>query len=181
MIHKQINSNCDKDRSMLTVSGNRFRYYFLNIFVLIGVIYLVPKFNENPTLIAVLLGILILVFLPLSYVEYLFAQNDKLIVLYKSVFFLQFLNRKRIFRYDEIKKITATLKHDKKTDITAFIIDLTSKFTAMSFNVLEFEMKNGKKKYVNSKIYLEKLLPIINFMKSKGVEIQVIYPDNKDI
>ena len=140
-----------------------------------------PKYNENPILITILLGILILVFLPLNYIEYLFAENDKLIVLYKSVFFLQFLNRKRTFKYDEIKKITATLKNDRKTDITAFMIDLTTKFTAMSFNVLEVEMKNGKIKYINSKIYIAKLLPIINFMQSKGVDIKIIYPDNKDV
>jgi len=42
-------------------------------------------------------------------------------------------------------------------------------------------MKNGKTKYINTKIYKKKLLPIINFMQSKGVDIQIIYPDNKDI
>lgn len=181
MKHQHIDSNNETDIPIHTASGNRFRYYFLNTFVLIGVIYLVTKFNENPTLISVLIGILVFVCLPFSYVEYLFAENDKLIVLYKSVFFIQFLNRKRIFKFDEIKKITATLKLDKKTDISAIIIDFTTKFTAMSFNVLEVEMKNGKTKYINSKIYIEKLLPIINFMQSKGVDIQIIYPDNKDI
>lgn len=73
------------------------------------------------------------------------------------------------------------MKNDEKTDISAFIIDLTTKFAAMSFNVLEVEMKNGKIKYINSKIYIDKLLPIINFMQSKGVDIQIIYPDNKDL
>jgi hypothetical protein len=179
--HQQITSNNDSNLPVLTASGNRLRYYFLNIFVLISVIYLVTKYNENPTLITVLIGILVFIFLPFSFVEYLFAENDKLIVLYKSVFFLQFLNRKRIFKYDEIKKITATLKNDEKTDITAFSIDLTTKFTAMSFNVLEVEMKNGKIKYINSKIFIAKLLPIINFMQKKGVDIQIIYPDIKDI
>lgn len=51
----------------------------------------------------------------------------------------------------------------------------------MSLNVLEVEMENGKIEYINSKIYINKLLPIMNFMQSKGVDIQIIYPDNKDI
>ena len=181
MKHQSINSKNDTESSIITESGGRLAYYFINAFIFIAVPLLLTKYNENPTLITVLTCILIFVFLPLNYVEYLFTENDKLIVLYKSVFFLQFLNRRRKFKYDEIKKITATLKHDKKTEIIAFVIDVTSKFTAMSSNALVVEMKNGKTKYINTKIYKEKLLPIINFMKSKGVDIQVFYPDNKDI
>ena len=181
MDHKETLNNNDTESAIFTESGGRLRYYFINIFIFIAVSYLLTKFNQNPRIISVLLGILLFVFLPINYVEYVFAEKDKLVVLYKSVFFLQFLNRKRIFKYDEIKKITATLKNDEKTDISAFIINLTSKFKAISFNVLEVQMKNGKIKYINSKIYIDKLLPIINFMQSKGVDIQIIYPDNKDL
>jgi hypothetical protein len=46
-------------------------------------------------------------------------------------------------------------------------------------NSLEVEMKNGKKRSIATKIYNEKLLPILNLMQSRGVEIQIIYPDNK--
>ena len=153
MQHKQIITKNNIDLPVITESGGRLAYYFINTCILIAVPYLVTKFNQNPTVIGVLISILIFVILPFSFVEYFFVEKDKLVVLYKSVFFLQFLNRKRIFKYNEIEKITATLKHDKRTDITAFIIDLTSKFTAMSLNVLEVEMKNGKKKYINTQIY----------------------------
>jgi uncharacterized membrane protein (Fun14 family) len=180
MKHKEALSN-DTKSAIITESGGRLRYYFMNIVVFSVVSYLLTKFNQNSKVISVVIGVFIFVVLPLNAIEYIFAEEDKLVVLFKRVFFLSFLNRKRIFKYDEIEKITATLKNDEKTDITAFIIDLTTKFTAMSLNVLEVEMKNGKTKYINSKIYIEKLLPIINFMQSKGVDIQIIYPDNKDL
>ncbi len=180
MKHKQINYN-NTESSISTESGGRLRYYYINTFVFIAVSFLLSKFNQNPAVISVFIGILIFIVLPINKIEYFFTEEDKLIVLFQRVFFLQFLNRKRIFKYDEIEKITATLNHDKKTDITAFIIDLTTSFTAMSFNILEVEMKNGKIKNINTKIFKENLLPIINFMQSKGVDIQIIYPDNKDI
>lgn len=148
MKRQQITSSDDTEPPIITESGGRLGYYYLNIFIFTTVSLLSIRYNQNPTLIGVLIGILVFLFLPINYVEYVFADNNKLVVLYKRVFFLQFLNRKRTFKYDEIKKITATLKNDEKTDITAFIIDLTTKFTAMSFNVLE--VRNEKRK---NKIY----------------------------
>ena len=181
MNHKYTLSNDDTESAILTESGGRLRYYFINTFVFIAVSFLVTKFNQNPTVIGVFIGVLLFIVLPINKIEYFFTEEDKLVVLFKRVFFLQFLNRKKIFKYNEIEKITATLKHDKKTDITAFIIDLTTSFTVMSYNVLEVQMKNGKIKNINTKIFKEQLLPIINFMQSKGVDIQIIYPDNKDL
>ena len=178
---KQTITNNDIDSPVLTESGGRLRYYYLNIFIFIAVSLLLTKFSQNPTVISVFIGILIFIVLPINKIEYFLTEEDRLVVLFKRVFLLQFLNRKRIFKYDEIEKITATLKHDKKTDITAFIVDLTTSFTVMSFNVLEVQMKNGKIKNINTKLFKEQLLPIINFMQSKGVDIKIIYPDNKDI
>lgn len=164
---------------IISESGGRLSYYFISLFVLVAVPYLVSKFNENPTLITILIAILLFIFLPMCFVEYFFVEKDKIIVLYKSLFFLQFLNRKRVIKYDEIERIIATLKHDKKTDIASFFINITSKFTAMSLNVLEVQMKNGKKKYINTQIYKENLMPIIDYMKNRGVDIQIIYPDKR--
>ena len=166
---------------VLKESGGRLAYYFINTVIFIAVPYLLTKFDENSTVIGVLIGILILFFLPINMVEYFFVDEDKLVVLYRKVFFLQFFNRRRIFKYDEIKKITVTLKHDRRTDITAFFIDLTSKFAAVSLNELVVEMKDGKEKYINTQIYKENLLPIINFMQNKGVDIEITYPNQKDI
>ena len=178
---QRLTENNDKHFAVLTASGGRLVYYFLNVAVLLALPYLITKFNENPKLIGVLIGLLIFWILPVNMVEYFFAEEDKLIVLYKRVFFLQFLNRKRVFMYDEIDHISATLKIDRKTSVEAFMINMTSKFMIMATNPIIIEMKNGKRKYVNTRIYKSELLPILTFMQRKGVDVKILYPNQKDI
>jgi len=178
MKSNQLNDFTNIDYPVITASGGWYPYYFLNLVVFIGVSFLVPKYTGNPGFIGVAIGILIFVVLPINSVEYFFAENEQLVVLYKKVFFLQFLNRKRRFRYKEIQKITAILAMDKEPTIIAFIGNLLSRYSS-PVNSLEIEMKNGKKKNVATNICNEKLLPILNFMQSKEVDIQINYPDKK--
>ena len=179
MTYKKFHKNKNEDSVIFKEWGASISYYFLNGVVFFSIPFLLIKFNENPNLIIVLLGILILVILPLNYIEYFLVENDKLIVIYKKIFFLQFLNRRRIFIYDEIDQITITLKLDQRADIASLITNFTTKIKFMPSNVLEVEMKNGKKKSISTEIYANKLLPIIKFIQSKGVEIKTIYPDKK--
>jgi hypothetical protein len=164
-----------------TASGGRLVYYFLNVGTLIALTYLITRYNENPKVISIIIGLLVLWILPVNMVEYFFAENDRLIILYKRVFFLQFLNRKRVFKFNEIKQVSATLKIDMKTDVEAFLINLTSKFMVMATSPIVIEMKNGKKKYINTRVYKHELLPILDFMKSKGVDVRITFPNEKDL
>jgi hypothetical protein len=68
-----------------------------------------------------------------------------------------------------------------KTDVEAFLINLTSKFMVMATSPIVIEMKNGKKKYINTRVYKHELLPILDFMKSKGVDVRITFPNEKDL
>jgi len=178
MKSNEPNDYTDIEYPIIKASSGWYDYYFLNLVVLCGVSFLVPKYNDNPGFIGVVIGILIFVILPINSVQYIFAENDQLVVLYKSIFFLQFLNRKRVFRYDEIQKITATLAMDKEPNIFSFIGDLMSRYSS-PMNSLEVVMKNGKKKSIPTRIYNDNLLPILTLLQSKEVDVQIIYPDKK--
>lgn len=160
----------------LMETGNKFGYYFMNIIIFFGICYLLPHFEENPVAISVILLLMLLLMLPLNYTEYIFVNNTELKVIYKRVFFFKFFNRTRVFKFCNIRKITVVLKYDKKIGVKAFLINLTSKFSAMPSNTFDIEMNEGKNKFISSLVYKEKLLPLLNHMKNKGVNIEIITP-----
>lgn len=169
------------DTTILTVSGGKLNYYSWNMLVLAGVPFCLTKFNQNPTFFGIVIGILILIIIPLNYVEYFIAENDKLIVFNKSVFFLSFLNKKQIFNFNEINKVIVVIKINERAYLMNWVLNLTNKIKLTTSNTLEIELKNGKKNSIATKIVKEKLIPIIDFLEAKGVRIQTIYPNNKNI
>ena len=161
--------------------GNKAGFYFQNILIFSAIGYLVTQFTENPLLICILIFLLFFIFLPLNSVSYFFVTEQNFLIVYKRIFFLQFINRKRMFQFNQIKKITAILKHDKRSDLIAFMINLNTNFTAFSSNTLDIEMLDGTKKLIKTDIYKQRLLPLFDFMKRKGVEIEIIYPSKNDM
>lgn len=178
---RQLTYKENIDSTILTVSEGKLNFYLWNLLVLAGVPFCLIEFNQNPTFFGILIGIFLLIILLFNSVEYLIVENDKLIVLNKSVFFLSFMNRKKIFHFNEIHKVAAVIKINEKAYINHWIWNLTNKIKFTTSNQLEIVMKNGRKNIISMAIFEEKLIPIINFMKTKGVEIETIYPNNKDI
>lgn len=174
---KKIDKNQERT-PVIIESGGRLVNYFLNLCVFAGLPYFLSKYDKNPSLMIVLIGVLITILL-FNCIEYFYVGEKELVICYKKIFFLQFLNRKRIFKYEDIKNITVTLKHNKRSEIASFIFNLTNKIKIDSSNEFEIEMKSGKKRYLNTEIYKDKLMPIIEFIRSKGVEIKTLYPSKK--
>lgn len=181
MKQRQTTNKEITDSTILTASGGKLSFYSWNLLVLAGVPFSIIKFNQNHLFFGIVIGILILIILPFNYVEYFIAENDKLIVLNKSVFFLSFMNKKQTFNFNEIHKITAVIKINERTYIMDWISNLTNKIKLSTSNTLEIEMKNGKKNNISTQIVREGLMPIIDFMEAKGVKIETIYPNNKNI
>lgn len=181
MNYKKVLEYTTRNNTIIMEHGNKAGFYFQNILIFTAIGYLVTQFTENPLLISILLFLLFFIFLPMNSVSYFFVTEKNFLILYKRIFFLQFINRKKMFQFNQIKKITAILKHDKRSDLIAFMINLNTNFTAFSSNTLDIEMLDGTKKTIKTDIYKEKLLPLFDYMKKKGVEIEIIYPSKKDM
>ena len=91
------------------------------------------------------------------------------------------MNKKQTFNFNEIHKITVVIKINERAYIIRWISNLTNKIKLTTSNTLEIEMKNGKHNNIGTEIVKEKLIPIIDFMEAKGVRIETIYPNNKNI
>ena len=162
-----------KGATVLGEHGGKVVFLGTNIFCLLAIIFLLTKYTENPS--AIIIGIVILLLIvAANFVEYFFVESDKFVVIYKSIFFLRFFDRRRVFNYSDIRKVKVTLKRDKKTAFQAFMINFLSSFAAFPRNDLEIEMNSGEIKYLKSKIYKEKLIPLLNFMQKNGVKIEII-------
>jgi hypothetical protein len=178
---KQQSTTEITDSTILTATGRKLSFYSWNLLVLAAIPFSIVKFNENPTFFGIVIGIMILIILPFNYVEYFIAENDKLIVLYKKDFFLSFLNKRKTFNFSEIDKITAVIKINERTYIMDWVSNLTNTIKWSTSNTIDIEMINGKKDSIGTEIVKEDLLPIIDFMKAKGVKIEIVYPNNKNI
>jgi len=182
VLSEQQSTNTETtDSTILTASGRKLSFYSWNLLVLAGIPFSIIKFNENHLFFGIVIGILIFIILPLNYIEYFIAENDKLIVLYKNVFFLSFLNKRQTFNFSQINKITAVIKINERTYIMDWVSNLTSTFKLSTSNTLDIEMKNGKTKSIGTEIVQEDLIPLIDFMEAKGVKIETIYPNNQNI
>jgi hypothetical protein len=181
LLEQQSTNTEITDSTVLTVSGRKLSFYSWNLLALAAIPFSIIKFNQNHLFFGIVIGILIFIILPLNYIEYFIAESDKLIVLYKKVFFLSFLNKRQTFNFSEINKITAVIKINERTYIMDWVSNLTSTFKLSTSNTIDIEMKNGKEIDIGTEIVKEDLLPIIDFMEAKGVKIETIYPNDKNI
>jgi len=128
-------------------------------------------FNENP----VAVGFFVFVFLFLgcfSSYDYITVDASMFIIKHKKLFNLNLPGKK--FELKDIKKISATLNLDRKTDLQSNYLTFTTPFIFSSFNKLDFEMKDGSKKHINSEIYKEHFITIFDFIKQHSdVEIEM--------
>ncbi len=166
------------DSTILTASGGKLNFYSWNLLALAGVPFSIIKFKLNPIFFGIVIGILILIVL-LNNVEYFIAENDRLIVLNKSVLNLSFMNKKQTFNFNEINKITAVIKINERAYIMDWISNLTNKIKISTSNTLEIEMRNGKKNNISTQLVKESLMPIFDFMEGKGVKIETILSEQQ--
>ena len=155
----------------LEITGKIESYYLFEIIYFSLIIYLSFHFNENPVVVGVFVFILLVLACFSSY-DFISVNDTAFIIQHKRAFNINVSVRK--FELKDIKKINATLNLDRETDFLSDYLTIITPMAFTSFNKLDFEMKDGKKKHVNSEIYKEHFITIFNFIKQHSdIEIDM--------